>query len=90
MSLHCIWVWEIDHTTDKHTDIMFGIPILVWLGIAPPGRDKMPNHKRKYFITRDIKHVCTDDLTKPIKYVYIEKKDFFFLPKKGSKVRDVG
>lgn len=80
MSLHCIWDWEIDHTTDKHTDIMFGIPILVWLGIAHSRRDKMPYHKRKHFITQDIKHVCANDLTKPVKYVYIyflKRMDFF-------------
>lgn len=67
MSLHCIWVWEIDRSTDKQTDI----PTLVWLGMAHSGRDEMPDHKRKYFMTRDIKHVCANNLTKPIKYVYI-------------------
>lgn len=92
MSLRCISVWEIDHTADKHADRMFGIPAPVWLGIAPSGRDKMPDRKRKCFITPDIKHVCTNDLTKPIKYVYVFYKtmDFFSSAKERQEGQGCG
>lgn len=77
MSLHSIWVWEIDHTTDKHTDITFGIPVHVWLGISHLGQDKMPYYKQKYFIAQEIKHVYIKDLINPIKYIK-RRKEYFF------------
>lgn len=68
---------------------MFGVPIHVWVGIPHLGQDKGPYLKQKYLITLEIKHVCTQDLAKSMKYTK-RRKDFYFSQKKGRKDREAG
>lgn len=61
MSLHCIWVSEIDHTMDKRTrHVWHSNSCLAWH--ISLGQNKTPYHKRKYLIAQEIKYFFNKDL----------------------------
>ena len=62
---------------------MFGVPVHAWVGIPHSGQDTVPYLRRKYLITQEMKHVCTQDLANPMKYRK-RRMGFIFLRRKAE------